>query len=82
MELKSLGIRKCASYEKEQGFTGTLEISSPTSEVKIQLTDDACRKILVIAGEGIKDAARNTADFLVSQATLVAAGKVLEISND
>jgi hypothetical protein len=81
MELKSLSIRKRSSYETEKGFTGELETTSPTSEVKIRLSDAQCREILRIAGVGIKEAAAETAAFLISEASLVAEGRLLEVDN-
>ena len=81
MELKSLRISKRQTWETEKGFTGELETISPTSEVKIRLSDTQCREILRIAGVGIKEAAAETAAFLTSEATLVAEGRLLEVNN-
>lgn len=82
MQLKSLSIRLRESYESVKGYTGELTTVSPKSEVQIRLSDEACRKILVIAGEGVKEAALETNAFLLSQATLLAGGKLLEIDNE
>lgn len=81
MELKSLRISKRQNWETEKGFTGELETVSPTSEVKIRLSDAQCREILRIAGVGIKEAAAETAAFLTSEAALVAEGRLLEVDN-
>ena len=81
MELKSLSIRRRAQWENEKGFTGELETVSPSSEVKVRLSDEQCRKILVIAGVGIKEAAAETAAFLTSETTLVAEDRLLEVDN-
>lgn len=82
MELKSLRIAKRESYEAQKGFHGELTTVSPSSEVKIRLSDAQCREILRVAGVGIKEAAAETAAFLTSEAELVAAGRLLEVSND
>lgn len=68
---------------KGEGYKGELITASPTSEVSIRLSDEACRKILVIAGVGIKEAAAEVSAFLTSEASLVASGKSLEaLTND
>lgn len=79
MILKSLTIRRRESYESEKGFTGELVTTSPNNEVKIKLTDESCRKILIVAGEGVKEAALETQAFLTASASLLAEGKTLEI---
>ena len=81
MELQSLRISKRASYEAEKGFTGELVTFSPSSEVKIRLSDAQCREILRIAGVGIKEAAAEVAEFLTAEAALVAEGQLLEVNN-
>jgi hypothetical protein len=83
MKLKRLSIQRLESWEgKGEGYKGVLTTASPNSEVSIRLSDESCRKILEIAGMGIKEAAAEIADFVVSEASLVASGKLMELSND
>lgn len=81
MQLKSLTMRRRESYETDPGtFVGELTCSSPNSQVTIKLGPQACQQILEIAGQGIKEAAQEQADFLNSQASLLLADKLVEIA--
>lgn len=69
MQLKSLSIQALESWEgKGKGFKGQLTTVSPTTEVSIRLSDESCRKILEIAGQGIVDAAKQQSEFLLQEA--------------
>jgi hypothetical protein len=80
MELKSLSIRRRESYEAEKGFTGELQAVSPSHEIKIRLSDESCRKILIIAGVGIQEAALETQAFLTTAANTLADQNILEMA--
>jgi len=83
MQLKRLAIYALESWEgKGKGFRGELVTVSPTTEVAIRLSDESCRKILEIAGQGIVDAAKEQSEFLLQAATQLSVPAIEGSSND
>lgn len=70
MRLEALIIERQASYLPDAGkLKGRLKTVSPKGEVTLLLSEEMAQRILLLAAEGIEDAARDTARFLVSEAT-------------
>ena len=69
MQLKSFSIRRKEAWENgPDKFRGELVTTSAKSEVKVLLTDEQCRQILLIATPSVTQAADATAAFLRSEA--------------
>lgn len=69
MQLKSFTIRRREAWEKgEDLFRGELTAGTGSSEVKVKLTDEQCRQILLIAAPTVVQAAEATANLLISEA--------------
>ena len=68
MKLKSLNIRAAESYDNWKGYRGVMEVSNPSGEVKLNLSDESCRKVLELLAGGVAEAAAQTASFLRSEA--------------
>lgn len=67
MVLQELELHRAASWEKEKGFVGKLKAVGQHGEVTIRLSDEACRKILLLAAQGIEDSARAVSGMLVEE---------------
>lgn len=81
MQLKSFTIRRSESWESDPGsFRGELVTTTAKSEVKVLLTDEQCREILLIATPAVTQAADATAAFLRSEAHGLELAKTQELS--
>lgn len=68
MKLKSFTIRRRHDWEPgPDHFKGELTTTSGNSEVKVELTDEQCRQILLLAAPSVTQAADATANFLRSE---------------
>lgn len=80
MQLKSFTIRRKESWEPGlDPFRGELVTTTSKSEVKVLLTDEQCREILLIATPSVTQAADATAAFLRSEAHSLELGKTQEL---
>lgn len=81
MQLKSFTIRR--RHEWEPGpdhFKGELVTTTSKSEVKVELTDEQCRQILLLATPSVTQAAEATAGFLRSEAYALELAATPELS--
>lgn len=70
MRLHSLYIsRKEKWQDPNESLHGTIKVKGVDASIEVALNEAACQQILLVAGDAIKAGARDTADFLASEAT-------------
>lgn len=66
MELESLNIHKCSSYEKEKGYKGQVTFTGPLGKIQLNLGEELSSKILNVVSEQLTESSRLVAEELTA----------------
>lgn len=65
MELQSMTLRKCSSWDKTTGYTGDVTFSGDLGEVKLRVDDNISRRILEVCKDELIAATQLVAEKMV-----------------